>query len=191
MPVLDQSMARQVSLDLSNMRTPSSISSMIIDLDSSNRLFRSLSQTKGAPGFSNWQNGRMRSLAAKAYDTWLMSPNQERTSVMLAGVGKSRIASRYFLHVRTVSLVISKPANSTVSAPKMNLSGLKCPWRFFSYFPIQICTSSNDVPRRNFLILTKRDFFMIFLSLRSLPPFCSTIRISLLSVEREPWRIVT
>ena len=69
MPFLDQSVARQVGLDLPNMRMPSSISSMITDLDSSNRLFRSLSQTKGAPGFSNWRNGSMSSVAAKAYDT--------------------------------------------------------------------------------------------------------------------------
>ena len=54
-------------LDLSNMRMPSSISSMISDLDSSNWLFR-LSETKGAPGFSNWRKGSMRSVAAKAYD---------------------------------------------------------------------------------------------------------------------------
>ena len=32
----------------------------------------------------------------------------------------------------------------------------------FFYSLIRIYTSSNDVPRRNFLIPTKRDFFMIF-----------------------------
>ena len=52
---------------------------------------------------------------------------------------------------------------------------LKVPITKFFYFSIQICTSSNDVPRRNFLIPTKRDFLMICLSLRNLPPFCSTI----------------
>ena len=66
----------------------------------------------------------MRSVAAKAYETWLMSPNQEWTSVMLAGVGKLQIASRCFLHGRTFLGVISNPANSTVSAQKTNLSGL-------------------------------------------------------------------
>ena len=35
-PVLDQSVARQVGLDLSKMRTPSLISAIITDLDSSN-----------------------------------------------------------------------------------------------------------------------------------------------------------
>ena len=50
-----------------------------------------------------------------------------------------------------------------------------------------IYTSSNDVPWRNFLIPTKTDFLWFFLSLRNLPPLCSTIRISLLSVRLEPW----
>ena len=62
----------------------------------------------------------MRLVAAKAYNTGFMSPNQERTSVMFVSVGKSRIASRYFLHGRTLVEVISKPANSTVSAPNTN-----------------------------------------------------------------------
>ena len=125
MPVLDQSVARQVGLDLSKMRTPSSISSIITDLDSSNSSLSSLSHLKGVPRLSNWRKGSMRSVAAKAYDTWFMSLNQERTSVMFVGVGKLRIASRYFLHGRTLLEVISKPANSTVSAPNTNLSGLR------------------------------------------------------------------
>ena len=45
--------------------------------------------------------------------------------MMFVGVGKSRIASRYFLHSHTLVEVISKPANSTVSAPNTNLSGLR------------------------------------------------------------------
>ena len=36
--------------------------------------------------------------------------------MMFVGVGKSRMASRYFLHGWTLVEVISKPANSTVSA---------------------------------------------------------------------------
>ena len=36
MPVLDQYVAKQVGLDLSKMHTPSSISSIITDFDSSN-----------------------------------------------------------------------------------------------------------------------------------------------------------
>lgn len=43
-----------------------------------------------------------------------MSPNQEHVSVMLSGVGKLRMASRYFLHGRMLSGVISNPANSMV-----------------------------------------------------------------------------
>ena len=106
-------------------RTPSSISLIITDLDSSDSLLSSPSHLKGVPGLSNWRKDSMRSVAAKAYDTWFMSPNQERTLVMFVGVGKSRIASRYFLHGRTLVGVISKPPNSTVSDPNTNLSGLK------------------------------------------------------------------
>ena len=40
-------------------------------------------------------------------------------------MGKSEMALMYFLHGRTVSLVISKPANSTQSLAKLNLSGLR------------------------------------------------------------------
>ena len=125
MPVLDQSVARQVGLDLSKIHTPSSISSMITDCDSSNSSLSSLSHLKGVPGLGDWRKGSMRSVAVKAYDTWFMSPNQERTSVMFVGVGESRIASRYFLHGWTLVEVILKLANSIVSAPNTNLSGLK------------------------------------------------------------------
>ena len=107
------------------MRTPSSISLMIADLDSSKSWLSSSFQRNGVPGLSDSRNGSMRSVAANAYDTWLMRPNQERMSVMLLGVGKWRIALRYFWHGFTLSLVISNPANSTVSAAKTNLSGLR------------------------------------------------------------------
>ena len=59
--------------------------------------------------------------------------DHDRTSVMLVGVGKSWIASRYLLHGRTVSIVISNPANSNASAPNTNFSGFRvmplCPQR--------------------------------------------------------------
>ena len=45
--------------------------------------------------------------------------------MMFVGVGKLRIASRYFLQGQTLVEVISKPVNSTVSAPNTNLSGLR------------------------------------------------------------------
>ena len=77
MPVLDQLVARHVGLDLSKMRTPSSISLMIIDLDSSNSRCSSSFHKNWVPGFSDSRNGSMRSVAAKAYDTWLIRPNQE------------------------------------------------------------------------------------------------------------------
>ena len=44
---------------------------------------------------------------------------------MPVGVGKSAMASRYFLHGFTSVLVISNPANSTSSWAKQNLSGLR------------------------------------------------------------------
>ena len=132
MPCFDQSVARQVGLNLSKMRTPSSISLMMTSLDSLdslNILSRVSSQWNGVPGFNSSRNGNIRSAVAKAYEIWLTRPNQERMSVMLAGVGKLRMASRYFLQGRTLLGVISKPVNSTVSAPKTNLSGLRViPW---------------------------------------------------------------
>ena len=50
MPVFDQSVARHVGFDLSKMRTPSSISLIMMDLDSLNRLSSSLFQRNGVPG---------------------------------------------------------------------------------------------------------------------------------------------
>ena len=133
MLLFDQSVARQVGLDFSKMHTPSSISLMITDLDSSKSWSSSSVHLKGVPGWRSWQNGSMRSVAAKAYEAWLISPNHKRTSAMLAGVGKLQIASRYFLHGHTLLGVISNPANSTVTAPNTNLSGLNiillCPQR--------------------------------------------------------------
>ena len=49
------------------------------------------------------------------YDTRLAKPNQDLMSVRMRGVGKLAMALMYFLHGRKVSLVISKPANSTSS----------------------------------------------------------------------------
>lgn len=54
-----------------------------------------------------------------------MSPNHDRMSVRLFGVGKSAIARVYFLHGRTLLLVISKPANSTVFWANLNFSGFR------------------------------------------------------------------
>ena len=90
------------------MRTPSSISSIITDLDSSNSSLSSLSNLNG---LSDWWKGSMCSVTAKAYDTWFMSPNQASTAVMFVGVGKSRIESWYFLHGRILVEVILKPPN--------------------------------------------------------------------------------
>ena len=56
------------------------------------------------------------------------------------------------------------------------------------YSLIRIYTSRSDVPLRHLLIPTKPDFFNEFLSPWNLPPFCSTIRISPLTVGPEQWR---
>ena len=125
MPGLDQSVASQVGLDFSKICTPSSISSIITALVSSNSSLSSLYQLKSVPSLSDWQKGSMGSVAAKAYDTWFMSPNQEHTPVMSVGVGRSRVASKYFLHGWTLMEVILKLANSAVSASNTNLLGLR------------------------------------------------------------------
>ena len=125
MPLFDQSVARQVGFDLSNMRTPFSISLMITAFDSSNSWSSSSVHVNGESGLRAFRKGSMRSVAAKAYETWLISPNQERMSVTLVGLGKWRMASRYFWHGRTWLFVISKPANSTLSSPNTNFSGLR------------------------------------------------------------------
>ena len=54
-----------------------------------------------------------------------MSPNQDLTSLMLLGVGKFLMDSMYLAVGLIPSLVISKPANSTVSLAKANFSGEK------------------------------------------------------------------
>ena len=102
-PLFDQSVAKQVGLDLSNMLTPFSISLTITAMDSSKSWLSVSSQWNGVPGLSNWRNSSMRSVIVKAYDTWLMNSNQERMSVRLAGVGKLQMASRCFLHGCTLS----------------------------------------------------------------------------------------
>ena len=52
MPCFDQSVAKQVGLDLSNIRTPFSISWMMAVFDSSKSFSRSCVQVNGDPGFS-------------------------------------------------------------------------------------------------------------------------------------------
>ena len=66
MPVLDQSVARQVGLDFSKVRTPSPISSIITDFNSLYSSSSSLSHLKGVPGLSDWQKGSMCCVAVKA-----------------------------------------------------------------------------------------------------------------------------
>ena len=66
MPVFDQSVARHVGFDLSKIRTPSSISLKITDLDSLNRLSSSSFQIKGVPGLRASRKGCMRVEAANA-----------------------------------------------------------------------------------------------------------------------------
>ena len=64
---LDQSVTGQVGW-FSKMCTHSQIWSITTDLDSSNSLLSSLSHLKGVPDLSDWWNGTMHSVAAKAFD---------------------------------------------------------------------------------------------------------------------------
>ena len=64
------------------------------------------------------------SIVSAILNAWFTKPNQDLTSVRLCGVGKSEMALMYFLHGCTLSLVISKPANSTLSLANLNFSGL-------------------------------------------------------------------
>ena len=125
MPCFDQSVARHVGLVLSKILTPLWISSMMVSLDFSNACCSVSSQWNLLLGLSSSLKGSIVSAMLNAYDTWFTKPNQDLTSVRLCGVGKSEMALMYFLHGRTVSLVISKPANSTLSLAKLNFSGLR------------------------------------------------------------------
>ena len=145
MLLLDQLVARQVGLDLSKMCTPSPISLMITDLDSSKSWWSSSVHLKGVPSWRSWQNGSMCLVTAKTYKTWLISPNHEWTSMMLAAVGKMWIALKYFLHGRTLLGVISNPANLTGSAPNTNMSGLRI-------IPLHPQRSSQSTSGKKFLL---------------------------------------
>ena len=92
-------------------------------LELSNACWRASVHSKGVDGLSSDRNGSIISVILNAYATWFTRPNHDRTSVREVGVGKSAIAFVYFLHGRTVSLDISKPANSTVSLANLNLLG--------------------------------------------------------------------
>ena len=76
-------------------------------------------------GLSSSRKGSIVSAMLNAYDTWFTKLNQGLTSVRLCGVGKSAMTLMYFLHGRTVSSVISKPANSTLSLANLNFSGFR------------------------------------------------------------------
>ena len=63
---------------------------------------------------------------------------------------------------------------------------LKWPWRIFPIFSSESTHHAMTFPEKNFWFQPKAIFLMIFSSLRNLLPFCSTIRISLLS----PWTLI-
>ncbi len=69
MPVFYHSVARHVGFDLSKILMPFSISLMITDLDSLNRLSSSSFQVKGVPGLSASRKSSMWVEAANAKDT--------------------------------------------------------------------------------------------------------------------------
>ena len=115
MPCFDQSVARHVGLVLSKILTPLWISSMMVSFDCSNACCIVSSQWNLLLGLISSRKGSIASVMLNAYDTWFTKPNQDLTSVRLRGVGKLEMAMMYFLHGRTVSLVILKPAISTSS----------------------------------------------------------------------------
>ena len=90
MPCLDQSVARQVGLDLSKILTPLRISSMIVTFDFSNACCSISSQWNLLLGLSSSLNGSIASVMLNAYDTWFTKPNQDLTSVRFCGVGSRR-----------------------------------------------------------------------------------------------------
>ena len=87
MPVLDQSVARHVGLDLSKILTPLLISSTIFFYDTWNAWSRSAVHSNLLPGFRKDLNGSMVSATLKAWDIWFTSPNHDLTSVRFVGVG--------------------------------------------------------------------------------------------------------
>ena len=86
---MDQSVARAVGLFGSKLLTPVSHSLTISCFDLWNAASRSGDQAKGVLVDKRCQNGCISSADAKAKLTCPTAPNQERTSVMLRGVGKS------------------------------------------------------------------------------------------------------
>ena len=103
---------------------------MMVSFDFSNACCSVSSQWNMLLGLSSCRKGSIMSAMLNAYDTWFTKPNHDLTSVRFCGVGKSAMALMYFLHGRTVSLVILKPANSTSSLANLNLSGFRvipCP----------------------------------------------------------------
>ena len=69
-------------------KTLSSISEVIMALNSSNRWLSWSIKLNGVPGFNSWQNGSIHSAKANAYDTWLIMLTQDHISVMFYGSGK-------------------------------------------------------------------------------------------------------
>ena len=79
---------------------------MMVSFDCLNACCSVSSQWNLLLALSSSQKGSIALAILNACDTWFTKPNQDLTSVRLCGVG---------LHGRTVSLMISKPVNSTSS----------------------------------------------------------------------------
>ena len=98
---------------------------MMVSFDFSNACCSVSFQWNMLLGLSSSRKGSIMSAMLNAYDTWFTKPNHDLTSVRFCGVGKSAMALMYFLHGRTMSLVISKPTNSTSSLANLNFSGFR------------------------------------------------------------------
>ena len=114
-PVVVQSVTRQVGRDSWNGRTPSFISLLMTDLDSSKIALSSLVHLKGFFGLRRWRKGCIRCALENAYAPWLTRPNHARGPVTSLGSGNLLIVSRNRSDGVTFVGVMMSPAKSTVS----------------------------------------------------------------------------
>ena len=100
-PVLDQSVARQVGRDASNILTPSSISLMVTLLDSSNSDCISSFHVDVVPGFKSAQNGK----------------SGDQYAIRVDGSGRITLRNRKFLRKFTPAMTLAAPDNRDAFPP--------------------------------------------------------------------------
>ena len=112
-PVLLQSVCKQVCLFISKVLIPCSTFLIISPLLSSNAFCNSVVHSNTADSFNNGLNGSIGPVLEKAYEHCSTNPNQLRIPVTSVGVEKSLIASRKAAVGLTVSPSNWKPRNYT------------------------------------------------------------------------------